>query len=408
MASTGQATGYLPDDLANLGKDAKMGAESDQATGSADQALEAMGYSAELSRNRSTPQMAFMAFVLASIPRIPPDVYACTCQMASYGELDLRMATAAIFWTFGGVAVIIICILVLAKNGRHDGAYVFTEFEHNSGWPAGWSFCIGLLQAAYATSSTGMIISMCEEARAPSVQVPKAMVATVIINTFAGLLILIPLVFVLPDPVSLLQRSSNQPVPTIIKDAVGSPGGAFALLVPLIVLGLLCGICCTTATSRAVWAFARDGAIPGSKYWKMVNFKLDQVPFNAMMLSMAVQLLLGLIYFGSSAAFNAFSGVGVVCLTASYAVPIAASLGGGRAHVKKGKFYLGPTGYFCNVVALCWSLLAIPLFCMPAVIPVDATTMNYASVVFAAFILLAVGWYIAWGFKHYVGPPHDE
>lgn len=179
------------------------------------------------------------------------------------------------------------------------------------------------------------------------------MVATVIINTFAGLLILIPLVFVLPDPASLLQRSSNQPVPTIIKDAVGSPGGAFALLVPLIILGLLCGIGCITATSRAVWAFARDGAIPGSKYWKMVNFKLDQVPFNAMMLSMAVQLLLGLIYFGSSAAFNAFSGVGVVCLTASYAVPIAASLGGGRAHVKKGKFYLGSAGTFCNVVALC-------------------------------------------------------
>lgn len=95
------------------------------------------------------------------------------------------------------------------------------------------------------------------------------MVATVIINTFAGLLILIPLVFALPDPTSLLRRSSNQPVPTIIKDAVGSPGGAFALLIPLTVLGLLCGIGCTTATSRTVWAFARDGAIPGSKYWKM-------------------------------------------------------------------------------------------------------------------------------------------
>lgn len=45
---------------------------------------------------------------------------------------------------------------------------------------------------------------------------------------------------------------------------------------------------------------------------------------------------------------------------------------------------------------------------MPAVIPVDTTTMNYASVVFVAFILLAVGWYIVWGSKHYVGPPHDE
>lgn len=58
---------------------------------------------------------------------------------------------------------------------------------------------VGLLHAGYATSSTGMIISMCEEVLNPSVQVPKAMVATIFINTVAGLLLLIPLVFVRPD-----------------------------------------------------------------------------------------------------------------------------------------------------------------------------------------------------------------
>jgi hypothetical protein len=36
---------------------------------------------------------------------------------------------------------------------------VFGHFEPQTGWPDGWSFCIGLLQAAYATSSTGMIIT---------------------------------------------------------------------------------------------------------------------------------------------------------------------------------------------------------------------------------------------------------
>lgn len=52
-----------------------------------------------------------------------------------------------------------IAVLVLAKNGRHDAQYVFTHFESSSGWPNGWSFCVGLLHAGYATSSTGMIIS---------------------------------------------------------------------------------------------------------------------------------------------------------------------------------------------------------------------------------------------------------
>lgn len=178
------------------------------------------------------------------------------------------------------------------------------------------------------------------------------MCGTIILNFFAGLVLLIPLVFVLPDQAELAALLSGQPVPTILKSAVGSAGGAFGLLIPLLVLGLFCGIGCTTAASRCTWAFARDGAIPGSRWWRTVNPKLD-VPLNAMMLSMVVQLLLGIIYFGSSAAFNAFSGVGVICLTLSYACPIAVSLAGGRKHIAEGNFNLGVFGLVCNVVALC-------------------------------------------------------
>jgi amino acid transporter len=68
--------------------------------------------------------------------------------------------TFAIFWTFAGVIAIVVCVLAIAKKGRHSAEYVFTEFDpSNSGWVPGWSFMVGLLHAAYATSSTGMIIS---------------------------------------------------------------------------------------------------------------------------------------------------------------------------------------------------------------------------------------------------------
>ena len=54
----------------------------------------------------------------------------------------------------------------------------------------------------------------------------------------------------------------------------------------------------------------------------------------------------------AAAAFNAFSGVGVICLTLSYAAPIACSLLGGRKQMVDGQFYLGKLGLFCNIVAL--------------------------------------------------------
>jgi amino acid transporter len=192
---------------------------------------------------------------------------------------------------------------------------------------------------------------MCEEVQNPSKQVPKAIVGTVMLNTLAGFLFLIPLVFVLPDSQELIALVSGQPVPSIMKSAIGNSAGAFLLLVPLIVLAIICGIGCTTTVSRSIWAFARDGGIPYSRKWRQVNKSLG-VPFNAMMLGMVVQIALGLIYFGSTTAFNAFSGVGVITLTVSYACPIAVSFIGGRKQIKNGNFDLGKLGAVCNIVAL--------------------------------------------------------
>lgn len=237
--------------------------------------------------------------------------------------------------------------------------------------------------------------------------VPKAMVGTVVINFIAGLLFLIPVCFVLHDLPSLVGLVSGQPTPAIFKAAIGNSTGAFCLLLPLLVLGIICGVGCVTATSRCTWAFARDGGIPGSGWWSTVHQTLN-IPFNALILGMVVEILLGVIYFGSTAAYNAFSGVGVIFLTTSYACPIAVSLiFRGREDIKNGSFNFGVLGLIANVIALGWSLLAVPLFCMPTLKAVTKESMNYASVVFAGFIIIAAIWYGIWGYHNYRGPPTD-
>lgn len=194
---------------------------------------------------------------------------------------------------------------------------------------------------------------MCEEVRQPAIQVPRAIVGGVTLNMVAGLAFLLPIAFVLPEISTLASIPSGQPVPTILKSATRNSAGAFCLLIPLLVLGLICGIGCVTATSRCTWAFARDGAIPGSGWWKKVDERLG-IPLNAMILGMVIEILLGLIYFGSSAAFNAFSGVGVIFLTLSYACPVSVSLLlRQRRDIKHGSFNLGSLGIFCNVVCIC-------------------------------------------------------
>jgi amino acid transporter len=194
-----------------------------------------------------------------------------------------------------------------------------------------------------------MIISMSEEVKHPATQVPKAMCGALVLNFLCGLLFLVPIVFILPALEDVLLQAS--PLPYILSVAIGNEGGAFALTIPIIVLGILCGVGCTTASSRCAWAFARDGGIPGSNWWKVVNKKLD-VPFNAMMMLMVVEIGLGAIYFGSTAAFNAFSGSGVIFLTLAYVTPIVMSVLEGRRSLKGGHYNFGIFGWICNIIAI--------------------------------------------------------
>ena len=60
------------------------------------------------------------------------------------------------------------------------------------------------------------------------------------------------------------------------------------------------------------------------------------------------------IYFGSTAAFNAFVSVAVIALGASYMVPVLVSFCRGRRAVKTGAFNMGKIGYACNVYVPTW------------------------------------------------------
>lgn len=174
----------------------------------------------------------------------------------------------------------------------------------------------------------------------------------------------------------------------------------------ILILGILffAGTGALTAASRCTYAFARDGAIPGSRLWRRVDKRFD-MPLMALFLSTGVDCLLGLIYFGSSAAFFSFTGVATICLSTSYGMPILVSLIRGRRAVKHSSFSLGRFGYAINICMVVWICLAVVLFCMPVSLPAQAATMNYASVVFAGFATISVVWYFVRGRKSFTGPP---
>lgn len=173
-----------------------------------------------------------------------------------------------------------------------------------------------------------------------------------------------------------------------------------------LILGILffAGVGSLTAASRCTYAFARDGAIPGSRIWARVDKRFD-IPLMGLILSTVIDMVLGCIYFGSTAAFNAFTGVATICLSTSYGIPILVSLVRGRKAVKHSTFSLGKFGFIINLITVVWIMFAIILFCMPIAIPVTPISMNYASVVFIFFAAISVFWYVVRGRKTFTGPP---
>ncbi|TIB71085.1 hypothetical protein E3Q23_03924 [Wallemia mellicola] len=309
--------------------------------------------------------------------------------------------TFSIYWTGASVIVILVTVLSMARNGRTSAAFVFASFEENSGWRPGWAWFVGLLQSAYVLTGYGMVAAMADEVSHPELSVPRGMVGSVIAAAVIGLLYLIPLLFVMTDIPSLL--AADQPIPILFQQAAGT-SGATGLMFLIITIGVLGGVGSLTTSSRCCYSFARDNGVIGSKFWKEIWH--SYLPLNALILTVVVIALLGLISF-ESAAFSAFTGVATITLGSSYAGPIMISLLRRRKPLE-GAVFMMPSwlGFIVNTVSCCWILLSIVIFSMPTALDgLNADSMNYASVVFIGFAVIAFLYYVIHAKNTFNGPP---
>ncbi|ETI21205.1 hypothetical protein G647_07549 [Cladophialophora carrionii CBS 160.54] len=311
-------------------------------------------------------------------------------------------------WTALSIIIILIALSVKADVGRHSASYALGHYDKSfSGW-GGFTFFIGLLPAAYTFSAIGMISAMAEECANPTVKVPTAISLCVPVGGTAGLFFILPICFTLPPLEDVIAAPYGQALPYIFRTVMGTPGGGLGLMFLVLMITMFCSISITVAASRCTWAFARDDAMPLASVWSRVDERLG-VPLYALILTTVVQMLLGLIYLGSSSAFLAFVSVGVIALAVSYAIPIAISVVHRRKEVSTARWNCGPIiGPIANGVALCWISFEVVLFSMPSALPVTVVTMNYASVVFVGFMCISAVWYVVHARKVYKGPPESD
>lgn len=301
------------------------------------------------------------------------------------------------------IAPAVIMITIASKAPTHQPAsFVFTHFNNNTGWDnTAYVVVIGILQAQFTLTGYDSSAHMSEETKNAEISGPVGMVMAVLVSALMGFCFIISFLFCVQDLDVTIHSSTGFPVMQILVDSTGHVG-AICLMIMLIIACWQCGFASVTANSRMIYAFSRDGAIPGSCYWHKVNTK-RQSPINAVWLSVLVASLLAIPSLGNTTAFSAITSVATIGLSISYGIPIFAKLVH-RKHFVRGPLHLGRFSEFIGVVAVFWICTITVLFVLPPNYPVDPVNMNYACVAVGAVFIGAGGRWLIDARKWFKGP----
>lgn len=305
----------------------------------------------------------------------------------------------SLFYLQIGWLVVLITVVACAPTHRST-EFVFRTWINNTGWNSNViCFITGLVNPLYSLGGLDGVTHITEEMPNPSRNAPLAIAITLTIAFITGLTYLVGLMFSVQDFGALATTSTGLPLAELFHQATQSAGGAFGLTFILFIALGPCVISSQLSTSRVLWAFARDGAMPFSDVWAKVSKRFG-IPFNAQLLVAAANAALGCLYLGSSTAFNSMLGAAVTINNVAYLIPIGTNMLMGRTGMHKGSFHMGNWGWIINGVTVAWLLFAIIFFSFPYSMPVTVQSMNYTCVVVGGLpILILVWWFL--GSKKY-------
>jgi amino acid permease (GABA permease) len=294
----------------------------------------------------------------------------------------------SVWWHITGVLIIVGALIFGLKAGAHHASagFVFTHLENLSGFHIGYWYIlpVGLLMAQYTFTGYDASAHMTEETHNAARSGPRGIVMSIVISLIAGWILLIGVTFAIQRGSYATEAAAGTAAPgQIFIDAIGRTGAELLLLV-VIGAQLFCGMSSVTANSRMIYAFSRDGALPGSSVWSKVN-KRTRTPTNAIWLAAGGALILGLPYLWNAAAYGAVTSIAVIGLYIAYVLPTFLRLRQGD-NFKRGPWHLGRWSYVIGWTAVAWVVIIFFLFMLPQFGPINLTTFNYACIAVAVVI----------------------
>lgn len=302
-------------------------------------------------------------------------------------NLVAKFANISVWWHLFGVLIIVV-VLFAVPSHHQSASFVFGHFVNNTGFGIPiYVFLIGLLNAQYTLTGYDASAHMTEETHDAAVAGPKGIVMSIVVSLVAGWILLIGVSFAIQPGKYTSEAGALVAPGQIFIDALGRTGGQLLLLIA-IVAQFFCGMSSVTANSRMIYAFSRDGAVPGHKFWHRINPR-TRTPTNAIWFAAVGAFVLVIPYWFNGAAYFAVTSIAVIGLYVAYIIPVYLRVRAGN-DFQKGPWNLGRWGVLNGVVATIWVVFISVILMLPQAKPITVTSFNYAPV--AVIVVIGFAW----------------
>ena len=268
----------------------------------------------------------------------------------------------SVWWhVFGAAAVIL--ILVFLPHHHASASMVFTSTINNSGFvngkTSGFGFIfivlpVGALLTQYTITGYDASAHLSEETKGASTRAASGIWKSIFYSSIGGWLLILAFLFAVQNESKVSAGGGG--VAVIFQQALTSRWGGTVLLISA-AGQFFCTMACMTSCTRMLFAFSRDGAVPGHKMWSKLNTK--RVPVAGVIAVAVISIILtspALIKVDIAGApvpvaFYAVVSIGVIGLYWCFAIPIWKRIKMGDKFVP-GSWTLGAKYKVVAVIAL--------------------------------------------------------
>ncbi|GAB1521706.1 hypothetical protein RhiTH_004803 [Rhizoctonia solani] len=330
------------------------------------------------------------------------------------------------------LAILIALPIATPAEFRNSGNYALGNFTNLSGYSDGFAFFLSWLAPVWTIGSYDSSVHISEEASNAAVAVPWAIVGAIAISGILGTVLCFSRDIAEDTPPALniaIAFCMGTNINAILNSSIGQPLAATALqfykteqiffnsfgeratlgiwsVVVVTQWGM--GSSIVLSTSRQVFAFSRDGAMPFSRILYRIN-EHTGTPVNsqlfhlyiyawtentpAVWFSVLIAALLGLLAFAGEVAIMAVFSIAVIGLYIAYIIPIGARFVFKQDKFRPGPFTLGPFGLPVATIAITFMTFVTIILLFPSRPTPGFSDMNYATVVMGAVMIGSVVWY---------------